>query len=269
MWTTKKPKWLKAAIPPAWTGVMFNDDPDAHCVCYGFDIAGRKQRVYSQDHVAAAKAGKFERVRMLLAEWEDIRTEIEGDLNDESIAHKEWEAALVAYLIYETAIRPGSANTRRGQVQAFGAVSLQLRHVKPCARGVRLKFTGKKGVSQNVLVTNPYIVERLLERKHDNPSWSANLFDVSSSKLNEYIGKLGSGRYTAKDFRTARGTSLALELLGRRKRIPKTKKAIKAVVNAALDKVAKTLGNTRAISKSAYVDPAILERFVTIPNSKA
>lgn len=256
---------IKLRIPPAWTKVTVDPDPTAPVVARGFDSAGRHQRLYSRDHIAAAKSGKFERVQALLSEWEDIRTQIESDLNDKTVTGKEREAALVAYLIYETAMRPGS-NAEVALVtgiKAFGATTLQLRHVKRAAKGVRLKFVGKKGVKQNVLVTNPHLVREMVRRKKATTAWTTPLFDVSNGYLLTYFKKLGSGQYTPKDFRTARGTSLALELLGNRTRFPRSMADRKRLVNKALDKVAKMLGNTRAISRSAYVEPSILDRVLS------
>lgn len=249
-------------IPPAWTEVCVDPNPRATILATGRDAAGRLQRLYSPQHIADAKAGKFERVRALLAEEDDIRTQIEGDINSKDTLPLDRECAHVAYLIFETGMRPGSNADTLAAVQAYGATTLQLRHVKPCIRGVRLKFVGKKGVRQNVLVTNPYLVRLLKARKKADAHWSTPVFSCSASSLNAYLHTLGSGDYSAKDFRTLRGTSLALELLGNRNRLPKSKARRKKVMNAALDKVSRKLGNTRAIAKASYVDPSILERFL-------
>lgn len=263
----KTPPHLNIRIPPAWTNVRIDPDPNATVIATGIDLAGRKQRLYSVDHVKNAKGSKFERVRALLTEWEDIRTQIETDLNDILTPPGIREAALVAYLIYETGIRPGSTQDTKATVQAYGATTLQLKHVKPCVRGVMLKFVGKKGVPQSILVTNPYIVRVCKHRKRENPAWSAPLFPrISLASLRAYFKNLGSGQYTPKDFRTACGTKLAIELLGSRVRIPATKSGKRKLVNGVLDKVASKLGNTRAISKSAYVDPEVLERFIPSKN---
>jgi DNA topoisomerase-1 len=223
-------------IPPAWTDVKVDPDPAARVYARGKDLAGRDQRLYSPTHVQEAKAGKFERVRALLSEWEDIRTQIESDLNRTELDKKSREAALVAYLVYETGVRPGSPSDTLAAVKAYGATT--------------------------VLVTNPHLVRVMLARKAATAAYTTRLFDVSGSRLLEYFGTLGSGVYTPKDFRTARGTSLALELLGKRVRIPKAKARRKRIVNDALDRVARILGNTRAVSRASYVDPAVLERFL-------
>lgn len=249
---------------------MVDDDPDAQILATGIDVAGRKQRIYSSTHNAGQKDVKFDRVRNLLSQWEDIRTQIESDLNSRPKRGEEWkdsdmklhECALIAMLIYETGIRPGSNTDTLAQVKAYGATTLMLKHVKPCPRGVRLQFIGKKGVKQNVLVTNPYLVRVFVKRKRATTSYTTPLFEYGVGALRDYFKQLGSGEFTPKDFRTAVGTSLALEILGSRKRIPKTKSARRAVVNAALDKVCAKLGNTRGIAKNSYVAPEILERFL-------
>ena len=245
-----------------WTDVMVDDDPDAQILATGFDVAGRKQRIYSSTHNASQKDVKFDRVRNLLSQWEDVRTQIEADLNRKNLDEKVRECALLAMLIYETGIRPGSNTDTLAQVKAYGATTLLLKHVKPCPRGVRLQFIGKKGVKQNVLVTNPYLVRVFVKRKRATTSYTTPLFEYGVGALRDYFKQLGSGEFTPKDFRTAVGTSLALEILGARKRIPKTKSARRAVVNAALDKVCAKLGNTRGIAKHSYVAPEIIERFM-------
>lgn len=253
-------KQIDAGSNP-WTDVHIDDNPKAVILATGVDVAGRLQRIYSTTHTENAKVSKFERVRELLSEWEDIRTQIEKDLNQktEPIRH---ECAMIAMLIYETGIRPGSASDTKAKVQAFGATTLQLRHVKPCANGVRLQFVGKKGVKQNVLVTNPYLVRVFMKRKKETTAWTTSLFEVSVNRLRDYFKGLGSGAYTPKDFRTARGTSLALELLSWRKRLPKKASARKRIINEALDKVAAKLGNTRGVAKNSYVDSWVLDRFL-------
>jgi DNA topoisomerase I len=265
-WTETRPAHCKLAVPPAWTGVKYNLDATADRQVVGIDSAGRKHWLYSLEHVARAKGEKFERVRALLSEHEDIRTQIEGDLNEPGrLSRIDREASLVAMLVFETGIRPGS-NAEAALVtgiKAYGATTLQVRHVKPSPKGLRLVFVGKKGVGQSVLVTNPYLVRVFLDRKARAVSPRQSLFKCSATSLNKYIGGLGSGIFSAKDFRTAVGTKLALEELGDRKRFPRTKKGIKAILNAALDRVARKLGNTRSVARSAYVDPEILQDYVT------
>jgi len=254
------PKHLKVAIPPAWKKLCLDPDPSASLIAIGYDVKGRKQYLYSKEHKSDSTSRKFEKVRSLIEQHENIRSEIEEDINDHRTDYYTLEAALIAYLIYETGIRPGSTADTLGDVKAYGATTLQLRHISPCPRGVRLKFVGKKGVKQNVLVTNPYLVDELIERKEKGTGWSQPVFDCSASKLREYVHKL-TGDFTPKDLRTMRGTLLAMELIEWRVRVPATKKGRKEIVNNMLDRVAAQLGNTRAVTRSAYVDPTVYEWF--------
>ena len=247
----------KLRIPPAWETVSVADTQSDKVWAQGVDIAGRRQALYSPDHTATAKDRKFRKIRKLLLENEEIRSQIELDIKKREKRPKWREAAICLYLIYETGIRPGSNAETKGSVKAYGATTLMLKHIKlSTASGrVRLQFVGKKGVKQNILVTNPWLVEELVRRKEKTTAWSTPVFDCSSSLLNQYSNKFG---YSAKDFRTMRGTMVATDLLTNR-RIPKRKTRAKRVLNKVLDEVAKKLGNTRAIAKSSYVDPIVLE----------
>lgn len=244
-------------VPPAWENIEVDPDPSASLIAIGYDSKGRKQYLYSREHAAAAKDDKFVKIRQMIEEHEEIRSQIEEDLNDPNVTDMKREAALVAYLIYETGIRPGSDQDTKGDVDAFGATTLQLRHLKNNDRSVRMSFIGKKGVQQNVLVTNPYLVEELRERKEASKKWSQPVFNMNHNYLRNYVSQLGSGGYTTKDLRTMRGSLFAMELVEQVKRIPKTKTDRKKKVNEILDKVADKLGNTRAVTRSAYVDPEI------------
>ncbi len=251
------PEWLsKLRIPPAWVNVKVATHHDyGKAIAIGIDEAGRKQYLYHPDDVADNKAVKFKRVMRLLGEWEDIGTKIAKDIS------KGVEEAIVALLLYQTGIRPGNESDNKAQVQAYGATTLLLRHVHRSAKGCRLKFVGKKGVDQNISVIDNHLSRVFLIRKK-NGLPRAKLFGTSASKLREYFRTLGSGNYTPKDFRTACGTKLALELLGKRKLIPVAKTKRKKMVNEALDKVAAMLGNTRTVAKNSYVEPTIIERIL-------
>src|SRR5690606_12152983 len=97
-----------------------------------------------------------------------IRSQIEVDIRQSDWA----EEALVAYLMFETGIRPGSKeengtiNRKTGRrIKTYGACTLQARHVKVLKSGVFLDFIGKKGIHLKVQVTNPALVDELKWRK--------------------------------------------------------------------------------------------------------
>jgi DNA topoisomerase-1 len=250
-------------IPPKWKNVRVDPTPGAKVVAIGYDEKGREQRLYSLEHTLSAKDTKFQRVRKLIARRDFVEAEIELDIKNR--LRTEWrEAAIVAYLILETGIRPGSNADTKGDYTAYGATTLLMTHVKVMQSGrVWLKFRGKKGVDQKVLVTNPWLVEELRRRKRSTTSWTAKVFNCSASRLNLYFQQLGDGEFSAKDLRTMKGTMMADELLGKR-RVPQQVTKRKKIVRTAIREVAAALGNTPAVAKASYVDPKVLERWLPL-----
>lgn len=253
------PKHLKdLRIPPAWTDVQVNADPNAKLFVVGYDIAGRQQRIYSSMHTEKAASQKFKRVRRLLECREDIRSQIEYDL-----LHSEWsEEALVAYLIYETGIRPGSDRDTKAAKTAFGATTLQARHIKPKESGrVYLTFTGKKGVVNSLKVTNPHLVKELLQRKEAAEGiYTTPVFNTTDNLVRQYMDALTDGEFTPKDLRAMRANLLAIEL-SKGRRVPSSETKRKKLVREIVKKVSDVMGHSPAVCRNAYIDPMVFTRF--------
>lgn len=97
--------------------------------------------------------------------------------------------------------------------------------------------------------------ERLLAYR-DGDGWR----DVRSQEINAYLQELAGEEFTAKDFRTWRGTvlaALALALVDP----ASSRAASKRAISEAVAKVAEFLGNTPAVARSAYIDPRVFDRF--------
>jgi DNA topoisomerase-1 len=67
--------------------------------------------------------------------------------------------------------------------------------------------------------------------------------------------------FTAKDFRTWAGTTIAYEVLSVHVKVTSAT-AAKRNVLTALDCVAKQLGNSRAVCRKSYVHPGLLESYL-------
>ena len=79
---------------------------------------------------------------------------------------------------------------------------------------------------------------------------------VDSSDVNAYL----HDDFTAKDFRTWAGTAFAAKALADIG--PATSPtATRREMVKAIDQVAKRLGNTRAVCRSGYIHPAVLDAF--------
>ena len=84
--------------------------------------------------------------------------------------------------------------------------------------------------------------------------------DVRSSDINEYVKELLGGDFSAKDFRTWHATVLATVALGVSAQLSSATARTRAV-RRAYQEVSHYLGNTPAVSRRAYVDPRVVDRF--------
>lgn len=243
------PPHVPKRIPPAWTKVKINLDPQAKLIVTGVDSKGRPQRVYSASHTMNQAAKKFAKIKELRTKDASLTKEIEKDLRNPATK----ESATVLYLIKHTGIRPGSEKDTKAVKQAYGATTLQARHVSK--DGTRLNFVGKKGVDLSIKVTDPNLIKILRQRKNSrNPN--EKLFDVSDRELRLYTQSKDGGGFNPKDFRTAKGTQLAFDLVSKMKS-PKTEKEYKDYVKEVATAVSIELGNTLTVVLQSYIDPTV------------
>jgi DNA topoisomerase-1 len=241
-------------IPPAWKDVTFNPDPDSEPVVSGYDAKGRKQSLYSASHKMESAAEKFSRVSELAEKRAYIARQ-----NDNNLKHadpKVREAAALTKLIMETGVRPGSEKDTGGARKAYGATTLEGRHVYEGARGVRLRFVGKKGVDVSVPVKDEATAKLLVERAKA-AGHKGRLFDASDGELRDYVRTLDGGEFTPKDFRTLLGTSMAAKMVNAVKRPPRTLKEYKKKVREVAQAVADQLGNTPTVALQSYINPTV------------
>lgn len=127
---------------------------------------------------------------------------------------------------------------------------------------------GKKGVKQEVTL-NDRTLSKLVKKCRDIPG--QDLFQyytpggehrpIDSGKINCYIREITGNDFTAKDFRTWGGTLEALRQLAICCTNAGLERPKKKIIVEVLDCVASKLGNTRAVCKSSYVYPVLLEAF--------
>lgn len=248
-----KDKLKSWRVPPAWTNVQVNDDPDADLLATGTDVKGRKQYLYSAAHSERQAAAKFDRMKAFTEALPDIRRKIEGDI-DES------EEAAVLYLIDKTGFRIGGDDDTGADVQAYGATTLRSKHVTVNGDKVRFKFTGKKGVEIVKKVEDPQLARIIRERKERIGRGRGPLFDTTDGSVRRYLNEIAPG-FQVKDFRTYQGTAQALRAIEKVKRIPKTEAAFKKARREVGKVVANYLGNTPAIALKSYIDPAVWSKW--------
>lgn len=236
-------------IPPAWTNVQINTNPNANLYVKGIDAKGRVQSVYSPTHTAKQAAKKFTKVNELRKKKEQILNELRNDMKKPETR----EVSIVLALINHTGIRPGSSTNTKAAKQAYGATTLKAEHVRD--GGTRLKFTGKKGVALDIKVTDPTLIKVLAE-KSKGKSKGENLFNVDDTNLREYTKTKDGGGFNPKDFRTAKGTEAAIAAMAGLKP-PKNEAEYKKLVKKIATEVSKQLGNTPTIALQSYIDPTV------------
>jgi DNA topoisomerase-1 len=246
------------ALPPAYTNAWFCKDPNGHLQATGFDDRGRKQYRYHPDFRAKAEASKFAGLAEFGKELPGIRRKVDQDLKKRALSKDKVLAAVVRLLDTEY-LRVGNQEYAK-QNKSFGATTLLSRQVHDEGRKVKMRFKGKSGVDHEVTITDRTLrqVVRQLQELPGQPLFQyvngdGNPHHITSSDVNNYIREVTDGEFTAKHFRTWGASVLAFEQL------LDHEEAKRISVNTMVEPVAEALGNTVAMSRKAYVHPALIE----------
>lgn len=254
-------------IPPAWTEVIIygNDKgtPESGAIVKGRDSVGKLQTWYTAEAKNASDADKFERISKLHTQLSEVVPEYDANLVQESESDP---VAAVTLVLKRTGMRPGSTKDLKAQVQAYGATTLESRHVKVSRGMVTWDFIGKKGVRQQGRSTDPDIVAVFRAAKRGKAPEERLFPTVTPEKINAkmrediplpdgYSTKRGGG-FTGKDWRTYLATAMTVAMVQGSTTKPKTKKEFRQMRKAVADIVAAQLGNTSEESLKSYINPA-------------
>jgi DNA topoisomerase-1 len=255
----------KLAIPPAWTDVRISPDPAAKVQAFGTDAAGRKQYRYHPDSIAKGSKRKY---RKLLAYARAIPTlrEVTGQHLGLPGVGRERVLALVVRLMMRGFFRIGSEEYAVAN-KTFGIATLQKKHLRIQGGSLVFTYVGKKSIHQRSVVADTPLVEvireilelpgrRLFQFRDDD----GKVRPVTAAEVNGYIKQILGERYTIKDIRTWGGTvrmATILADLGP----PASEREAKKNLLLACKLVSSELGNTPSVCRSAYVHPAVMERY--------
>ena len=256
--STDKSSWpehVKALkLPPAWKDVHISHDPEAVIQAAGTDSKGRRIYVYHKKFSESQSAVKFARIQELVQKAHYIRKQNDDNLSSKDPVKR--EHAEVAALIMEMGIRPGSETDTGAKVKAYGATTLEGRHVVAENGHVRLKFTGKKGVSLDLPVEDPELARSILARARQAGVDGKLFGKVSAGSLLDYVHSFDGGGFKTKDFRTLLATQTANKMVEAGP-APKTESEYKKRVREVADVVSKKLGNTPVVALQSYINPAV------------
>ncbi|MNG81283.1 Eukaryotic DNA topoisomerase I, catalytic core [compost metagenome] len=252
-------------IPPAYTDVWICADPQGHLQATGRDARGRKQYRYHAEWRELRDQHKYGRMLAFAQTLPKLRSQLQAHLARPGL-DREKVMALVVSLLDHTLIRIGNQRYLRDN-QSYGLTTLRNRHVKVQGSTIRFQFRGKRGVEHNVTLRDRRLAN-LLKRCMELPGQSLFQYldedgqrhSIGSSEVNQFLQQLTGADFTAKDYRTWAGSSLALSLLRPQAWEPESE--AKRQVASIVRQVATRLGNTPAVCRRCYIHPAVLEHFL-------
>jgi DNA topoisomerase-1 len=172
----------------------------------------------------------------------------------------------VVALLEATSIRVGNDEYSRDN-DTYGLTTVRDRHVTVTGARIHFDFQAKGGVDAQVSVVDSRLA-RVVRACQALPGYEVFkwvdeegvIHDAKSEDVNQFIRELSGGDFTAKYFRTWVGTLHAfchLSACGD----PDDEKEADAQCIAAVDAVAERLRNTRAVARSSYIHPAVLDGY--------
>src|SRR5919206_459304 len=177
-------------------------------------------------------------------------------------------AAIAVRLINLTWFRVGSERYVR-ESNTYGVTTLTKRHVSVRGKRVSFRFQTKHGYKVRTALVDMEIavaVKDLLKvrggRQLFRYEHGGELHNLTGRKLNDYIQRYMGEEFTAKDFRTWGGTLEAAIAFAELGDPPDTAMGQKRAGASVLRRVAERLGNTPAVTRASYVNPAVVEQYL-------
>src|SRR6201996_3838486 len=241
-------------IPPAYEFVWICPSPNGHIQATGIDARGRKQYRYHPKWRELRDQNKYEHIMQFAAALPALRVCVAFDMVCEGLPREKVLATVVS-LLEKTLIRVGNAEYASSN-KSYGLTTMRRRHVSVKGSTLRFSFTGKSGKQWNLAVENKriaLIVRRCADFSgHELFKYLDEIGEpraIDSGDVNAYIKEITQQDFSAKDFRTWAGTVLAALALAEYKKYDTQAEAKRNVV-AAIENVARQLGNTPAIAEN-------------------
>jgi DNA topoisomerase-1 len=252
-------------IPPAWTEVWICPEEDGHLQVTGRDEQQRKQYIYHDRWREASNLLKFRRLLKFGAMLPDIRQQVSKNLRQRQDSRAK-VCSLVLALLDHTGIRVGNEEYVQ-ENGSYGLTTLRRKHISADGSLICFRFRGKSGVKRCVELRDRRLA-RLVLRCRDLPGEhlftyqrdDGTFVPVTSDDVNDYLREVSGESFTAKDFRTWKGSSVAAGLLFDRPDLG-AKAVRRKVATQVVKQVAETLANTPAVCRKYYIHPLLLESY--------
>lgn len=253
------------AIPPAYTDVLISPNPNSHLQATGRDARGRKQYRYHPEWSAERGKSKFAQLPEFAARLPKIREKVDTDLRLRKPGMGKALATIV-WLLDNLYIRVGNA-TYAEENGSYGLTTLRNRHVKIEGSSVHFNFKGKSGKEWRLTHRDPRITKaiRMLQELPGQQLFQyldedGRRHAIRSQDVNAYIREASGADFSSRQFRTWGATRMAAKALAAIEP-GQSQRQLKRQINDVVDSVAARLVNTRAVCRSSYIHPKVLEDF--------
>jgi DNA topoisomerase-1 len=253
------------AIPPAWTDVWISPEPRGHLQATGRDARGRKQYRYHADWRAHCESMKYERLIEFGEALPGLRRRLASDLRLPGLP-RDKVLATVVHLLETSLIRVGNESYAKAN-GSFGLTTLRARQVEVDGADLHFRFRGKSGQWHEVEVHDRRAAA-VVRRCQDLPGQQLFQYEgesgragIDSDDVNAYVREICGQDFTSKDFRTWMGTVLAATALAALEP-PRSDAAARREAAAAIQVVARHLGNTPTVARTSYVHPDVVDLYV-------
>jgi DNA topoisomerase-1 len=253
-------------VPPAWEEARIARGPSAKVQAIGYDSAGRLQYLYHPKYRERKEREKFERMVRFSDALPRMRRITSNHLRHKHL-DREKVLATMTRLMNAAYFRVGDERYAKKN-KTYGIATLRRKHLRVEGDTMIFEYTGKWGQHQRKCVTDARL-RAVVEECAALPGYeifkyydaAGEIRDVKSRDLNAYVKEVMGEEFTPKDFRTWAGTLIAAVKLAELGATGDLKRAEKNVL-AAVDDVAKRLGNTRDIARASYVSPRVVEHYL-------
>ncbi|TFD26420.1 MULTISPECIES: DNA topoisomerase IB [Cryobacterium] len=216
--TELRQRFAALAIPPAWNDVWISPHLNGHIQAIGIDAADRRQYIYHPAWREQKDRLKFERALQLASSLPRVRGQVTRELRGDGPPRT--RALAAAFRMLDLASLRIGSERYADTYGSHGLSTLLCSHVTVRGDEVRLDFPAKSGQQFEGVITDADLATYLRARLRERPaapllSWVLDGVEdvVSASDINDFIKERTGGEFTAKDFRTLRGTIAAAQSL--------------------------------------------------------
>src|SRR5215211_1328335 len=253
-------------VPPAWEEACIARSPSAKVQAIGYDSAGRLQYLYHPRYRERKEREKFERILSFADALPEMRRITSNHLRHKDL-NREKVLAAMTRLMNAAYFRVGAERYAR-KYRTYGIATLRRKHLHMEGDTMTFEYTGKWGQVHRKAVTDARL-RRIGEECAALPGYeifkyrddSGEIRGVKARDLNAYVKEVMGEEFTPKDFRTWAGTLIAAVKLAELGIAEETKQAENNVL-AAVDDVARRLGNTRDIARASYISPRVIDHYM-------